>query len=489
LILLPLLGFALVMVVFMLVDRLVVRGLQSLTGVAESVAVGDVTVIVSGTARSDEIGEVARAFEKTVVYLRDAAATADRVSGGDLTNDVVDRSAHDELSAALERMVVSLRALVGKVASTAQDVNGIARNVARSAMDLSGMTAEVASDVASVSDGTAEQGLRITEILDSLVRLGDRVSEVRVGGQQIDARIEAAQAALDDLTGAIAEATEASAKVESVAASAAVAAANGAGSVRETVAGMARIKGAVEGAALKVTELGAKGHQIGAIVETIDDIAAQTNLLALNAAIEAARAGEQGKGFAVVADEVRKLAERSSRATKEIASLIAQVQQGTLEAVAAMEAGAAEVGLGSDLAARSGSAIDELAGAVAATRSAAEQIGSRIKVMSAASDGFVDAINEIDQYAKQNSHSAEEMLANASAVIGQLDGIQDITTATATHAGDVRSAADQMNNQAQSLAGSADSLVMTARGLARHTKEFRLPETPDGSAVSPSRAA
>ena len=113
----------------------------------------------------------------------------------------------------------------------------------------------------------------------------------------------------------------------------------GAMAVDETAGGMKRIKVAVEATAVRVTQLGAKGEQIGAIVETIDDIAEQTNLLALNAAIEAARAGEQGKGFAVVADEVRKLAERSSRATKEIAALIAEVQQDTDEAVAAMDAG------------------------------------------------------------------------------------------------------------------------------------------------------
>ena len=112
---------------------------------------------------------------------------------------------------------------------------------------------------------------------------------------------------------------------------------------------MERIKLTVEQASIKVTELGAKSDQIGAIVETIDDIAEQTNLLALNAAIEAARAGEQGKGFAVVADEVRKLAERSSRATKEIAALIGEVQPGTEEAVKAMTAGAAEVEHGSEL--------------------------------------------------------------------------------------------------------------------------------------------
>ena len=146
------------------------------------------------------------------------------------------------------------------------------------------------------------------------------------------------------MAGAIKRASAASAEVSGVAASAAEATDHGQKAVRQTVGEMDRIKQTVEQASVKVTELGAKSDQIGAIVETIDDIAEQTNLLALNAAIEAARAGEQGKGFAVVADEVRKLAERSSRATKEIAALIGEVQTGTEEAVEAMRAGADEVG-------------------------------------------------------------------------------------------------------------------------------------------------
>ena len=488
LLVLPILVIGLVALVFLMIDRMIVRDLRRLTGVAGSVAKGDVTVIVPAADRRDEVGEVASAFEDIVAYLREGAAAADRVSDGDLTRDVEAFSERDALSVALARMVESLRELVGHVSSAAKQVNGVARSVALSANDLSQMTGQVSQSVASVSAGTRDQGAQIGEILQSLIQLGDRVAEVRVGGQQIDARIEAAESALGEMLGAIDGAKSAAADVEIVAASAASAAAGGADSVRETVAGMTRISNTVQLAAVKVTELGAKGEQIGAIVETIDDIAEQTNLLALNAAIEAARAGEQGKGFAVVADEVRKLAERSSRATKEIAALISQVQQDTDEAVAAMDAGAAEVSQGTELATRSGQAIDELASAVAATRSAAEQIGARIQTMAAASDGVVGAIREIDRIATDNSTSAESMLAHASSVIGQLDAIEGVTAATATHAEEVAAASAEMNARAQGLAGSADSLVMTARGLSRSTAAFRLPEVTEEAQAAASES-
>src|SRR5918999_1637693 len=123
---------------------------------------------------------------------------------------------------------------------------------------------------------------------------------------------------------------------------------------------MTEIRVVVAEAAGKVEELGKLGEKIGAVVETIDDIAEQTNLLALNAAIEAARAGEHGKGFAVVADEVRKLAERSQRETKAIADLIRDVQAGTREAVQAMELGAQKVEDGSARADQAGAALDEI---------------------------------------------------------------------------------------------------------------------------------
>ena len=239
-----------------------------------------------------------------------------------------------------------LTATVTEVQEAADAVTRTSEQLNEAATQTGAATQQVATTISQVAGGTAEQARAASDTNAAVQELSAVIATVGQGaadtsgsvGRSLDAvgkmqtAMTASDRAADDLRPANERAAAALAKVTDA--------------VRENAEGMARIKTAVDESAVKVAELGAKGEQIGAIVETIDDIAEQTNLLALNAAIEAARAGEMGKGFAVVADEVRKLAERSGRATKEIASLIAEVQKGTSDAVAAMSAGAREVETG-----------------------------------------------------------------------------------------------------------------------------------------------
>src|SRR4051794_20169504 len=169
----------------------------------------------------------------------------------------------------------------------------------------------------------------------------------------------------------------------------------GAQAVRETVDSIHAITGVVSEAAGKVEELCKLGDKIGAVVETIDDIAEQTNLLALNAAIEAARAGEHGRGFAVVADEVRKLAERSQRETKSISELIRDVQRGTDQAVAAMQQGSERVEAGTSQAGAAGRALGEILGSVATTAQKVDEIAAAAREMVARGREVTGSIEQI----------------------------------------------------------------------------------------------
>ena len=172
---------------------------------------------------------------------------------------------------------------------------------------------------------------------------------------------------------------------------------------------MNRIAEVVESAANTVKELGNNSNKIGEIIQVIDDIADQTNLLALNAAIEAARAGEQGRGFAVVADEVRKLAERTTKATKEIASMIKQIQKDTRVAVESIENGSKEVENGKKHANKAISALDNIIGSTNETIDIVNQVASASEEQYATSDEISKSIESISAVTMQSTGGIKQI--------------------------------------------------------------------------------
>jgi len=204
--------------------------------------------------------------------------------------------------------------------------------------------------------------------------------------------------------------------------------------VQETVAGMNRIAERVKATAVTLESLGSRSDQIGEIVGTIEDIADQTNLLALNAAIEAARAGEQGRGFAVVADEVRALAERTTKATKEIAQMIKAIQNETAGAVSAMSEGVNEVERGSADAAKSGSALNEI----------------------------LTQINAISMEVNQIATAAEEQTATTMEITNNIQQISEVVQMSASCSHDSASAAKELLTSAEDLHRLVDRFTLAA---------------------------
>ena len=202
--------------------------------------------------------------------------------------------------------------------------------------------------------------------------------------------------------------------------------------VRGTITGMGKISERVQQTARTIDTLGTRSEQIGEIAETIQDIADQTNLLALNAAIEAARAGEQGRGFAVVADEVRALAERTTKATREIGEMIKAIQRETKEAVLAMEEGVHEV--------EKGVASSQMSGDVL------EQI--------------LNQVNEGTMQINQVATAAEEQTATTSEITSNIHRITDVVQRTA--------------QGAQESADAASQLAGLSADLRRQVEQFRL---------------
>lgn len=204
---------------------------------------------------------------------------------------------------------------------------------------------------------------------------------------------------------------------------ASAAAVSGAQVVDETIRVMNSIAVRVRTTAQSVENLGSRSEQIGEIIGTIEDIADQTNLLALNAAIEAARAGEHGRGFAVVADEVRALAERTTKATKEIGEMIRTIQQETQSAVKAMEIGVDEVAKGSEKASDSGRALEKI----------------------------LEQINDVTMQINQVATAAEEQTATTAEISNNMHQITDVVAETSRGAHESASSANQLSGLAEEL--------------------------------------
>jgi methyl-accepting chemotaxis protein len=291
-----------------------------------------------------------------------ASAITRRIAAGDLTT-TVDCPADDQdsLLANIAAMQTRLRNMISSITGNAQQVASSADQLLRAAEQV----AEQAHEQSNAADAMASSVHQMTSSID-LVK--ESASEAHGISQE---------------AGSISE--------------------QGAAVIHSAASEMRKISDAVQSSSVIVEDLGKQSVQITSIVNTIKEIADQTNLLALNAAIEAARAGEQGRGFAVVADEVRKLAERTSQSTSEIAGMVDKIQSGTRSAVSSMQAGVTQVGNGVELADQAGDSINRIRDGAARVTVVVNGISDSIREQSAAGNKIADQLEGIARMSEESS--------------------------------------------------------------------------------------
>ncbi len=363
--------------------RSIGRPLSRIAEVADAIAQGDISHDVEIKSR-DEVGRLADSFRKLIAYMRDLSTAAGQIAANDLTVKVKPRSERDVLGQSFSTMKYNLSSMV--------------RQLGTNASELVSAASEISSSSEQMSRGATEQTEQVAQV----------------------------SRAVEEMTATVVDSSQSALQASEASRSAAEMAGQGGAIVGETVEGMQTIAEVVKESASSIGQLAESAEQIGEIIGVIDDIADQTNLLALNAAIEAARAGEQGRGFAVVADEVRKLAERTGKATGEITKMIKTVQSGTSDAVHVMESGIEEVGKGRELADQAGTSLGEIVTMSNNVMGMIEGIATAAEEQSSASEQIAHNVENISSVARETANGAQQSASAAEQLNHQAESLQQI---------------------------------------------------------------
>jgi twitching motility protein PilJ len=310
---------------------------------------------------------------------------------------VISQAGRGDLTVRAKGSNDSLGNVVEGVNTMLENYTAVIERARKSALDVMASVNSILLAAEEMTSGATQQDHEITNTSSAVEELTVSMKQV---SNNAEASAEAARRALD-------------------------AAEQGNRAVRDTLEGMQRIRASVQASAKKIKSLGDRSLEISEIINVINDITEQTNLLALNAAIEAARAGEAGRGFAVVADEVRKLAEHSRSATKDIAALIKAIQAETNEAVVVMEEGTREVEGGASLADQAGKALEAISSVVRQSAELVQEISLASKQQVRGTEGVAHAMQIISSITRQTSQGSRQTVSTVGHLVKLSEHLND----------------------------------------------------------------
>lgn len=368
------LGLALLAAAIMVwwLERVIATPLREVTGLANKIASGDLNVdLTSVNGRKDEVGQLTAEFSRMVRSLNKTAQVAERISQGDLTAKITPQSERDVLGNAFATMIVSLQRLTADIT---QGVNVLGS----SATEILASTSQVVSSATETATAVTETTATVEEVKQTAQVASQKARYVAESAQKSAQVSQAGQQAVED-----------------------------------TIEGTHRIRQQMESIAESIIKLSEQSHAIGELIASVNDLAEQSNLLAVNASIEAAKAGDHGKGFAVVAQEVKSLAEQSKGATAQVRSILSDIQKATSAAVMATEQGSKAVEAALRLSAEAGESISVMAASIGDSAQAAAQIAASGQEQLVGMDQVALAMQSINDASTQNVSAMEQLKSAA----------------------------------------------------------------------------
>jgi methyl-accepting chemotaxis protein len=381
--------------------------------------------------RDDEVGQLADNFNNMIVHLKEMAGVSAAIAEGQLFVTVQPRSQQDTMAKAFSRMTHGLRELVRQVRDSASQVASGAGQMAGASDESAKVSVQAASAIDEVTSTMHEMSVNVQNVVKNTQVQASSVAET---SSSIDQMVTSIQRVADTAKMLVDISHR---------------------SREEARTGMATIH-AIQASAEIIDVLGRRADDIGKIIEVIDDLAEQTNLLALNAAIEAARAGEHGLGFAVVAEEVRKLAEKSTQSTKEISELIQGIQKEAREAVENMDKSTSMVQEGLVLNKDLSLALDKISDVVSEVYKFSQEIGQATMEQSSGSAQIAKATNRLTEITQEITSSVEEQASGAQAVVRSMERMRELVQQSTSSSTELAAAAEQMSKLSRNLLDSMD---------------------------------
>lgn len=388
---------------------------------------------------ASEKDELAIAFNKEVETMENLIKEVDKIMIANKEGDLTVRGDVTKFQGSwkkfLEVVNSILEAIVEPIEEASNVLNYLANADFRYKMngDYKGDYKKIKENVNKVVDSLNLVIGKVREstitLSSSAAQISSSIEEMAAGAHEQSSQTNEVAISIEQMAKTIIENTRSANLASQSSKEAGLTAKEGGEVVEQTIIGIQKVADVVINTSQTIEALGKSSSQIGEIIQVINDIADQTNLLALNAAIEAARAGEQGRGFAVVADEVRKLAERTTKATKEIADMIKKIQQDTTDAVGAIKEGTEEVEREKELANKAGNALKQIITQSAKVSEIISQLATASEQQSSSSEQISKNIEVINNVTQQSAQGAQQISRAAEDLYRLTDNLHQLVNA------------------------------------------------------------